>query len=456
MDEPRLSVIGLGKLGAPMVAAYASRGCRVVGVDLDQRKVAEVNEGRAPVFEPGLEETLAAARGRYRATTDTEAAVRESDVTFIIVPTPSEPPGGFSLRHVLPACEGIGRGLRDKTGFHLVVLTATVMPGSTGGPVRDTLEAASDKRVGRDFGLCYSPEFIALGSVIRDLLHPDFVLIGESDRGSGDILEGVYRRVCAEKPAIARMSFINAELTKLCLNTFVTTKITFANMVAGICERLPGADVDAVTSALGLDTRVGRKYLKGAMGYGGPCFPRDNLALMALARAVGADAGVAEATDRVNRSVVERVLAMIRARLPVSGCVGILGLSYKPDTDVIEESQAVMLARTLLSEGFRVVVHDPAAMTNARPVLGAAASFAGTMDECVAAADCLVIATPWKPYAALRPEAVARPERPRIIIDCWRLLDGETFKGVADYLAVGIGGAEARRAASAVEGPSRR
>ena len=441
MSEPKISVIGLGKLGAPMVAAYASRSCEVIGVDLDEARVSAINAGLPPVFEPGLGELLAATRGRYRATSSTEAAVKNSDITFIIVPTPSEPQGGFSLRHVLSACEGIGRGLRDKTSFHLVALTATVMPGATGGPVRAALEAASGKVAGVAFGLCYSPEFIALGSVIHDLLNPDFGLIGESDRHSGDVLERVYRHICTNQPAIARMNFVNAELTKLCLNTYVTTKITFANMVAGICERLEGANVDTVTSALGLDSRVGRKYLRGALGYGGPCFPRDNLALMALARNVGAGAGVAEATHRVNRSVVDRVLATVRAKLPPGGTVGILGLAYKPDTDVVEESQALELARTLAATGARVVVHDPAAMDNARAALGDAVEFAASSEACIAEADCVIIATPWKAYAGLKPESVARPNHPRALIDCWRVLDSHAFATVADYVALGVGGA---------------
>jgi UDPglucose 6-dehydrogenase len=422
-----------------MVAAYASRGCHVVGVDLDEGRVAMVNAGTAPVFEPGLGELLADNRGRISATTSIDEAVRETDLTFIIVPTPSEPHGGFSLRHVLPACRAIGRALREKPAFHLVVLTATVMPGSTGGEVRACLEAESGKVAGGGFGLCYSPEFIALGSVIHDLLNPDFVLIGEVDRRSGDLLESVYRHVCTKQPAIARMNFVNAELTKLCLNTFVTTKITFANMVAGICERLEGADVDTVTSALGLDSRVGRKYLKGALGYGGPCFPRDNLALMALARSIGAGAGVAEATDRVNRSVADRVVAMVRERLPEGGSVGILGLAYKPDTDVVERSQAIDLVRALAAGGYRVAVHDPAAMANARAVLGEGVAFTQSAEECIAAADCVVLATPWKPYTAIAPAVLARSGRRRVLIDCWRAFDPTAFGAVVDYVALGIG-----------------
>jgi UDPglucose 6-dehydrogenase len=177
------------------------------------------------------------------------------------------------------------------------------------------------------------------------MLNPDMILIGESDERSGAILEKFYQGVCESNPRIKRMNFVNAELTKLSVNTFVTTRISYANMLAQVCETIPGADVDVVTSAIGCDTRIGQKYLKGALGYGGPCFPRDNVAFSALARTNGAPALLAEATDQLNRRQVPRLGAMILAKLPEGGTAGVLGLSYKPDTGVIEESQGVALAK---------------------------------------------------------------------------------------------------------------
>jgi len=277
-----VSVIGLGKLGSPMAACFAARGFQVHAVDLDAAKVDTINKGQAPVHEPGLAELIREGAANLKASQSCEAAVRESDATFIIVATPSEPGGGFSLKYALPTCESIGKALRSKSTYHLVVLTSTVMPGSTAGEVKSALELASGKRCGIDFGLCYSPEFIALGTVIRDFYYPDFLLIGECDSRAGDTLAEIYSRVCKNSPGVARMNFINAEITKLAVNTYITTKISYANMLARLCEKLPDADVNVVTDALGLDTRIGAKYLKGAVSYGGPCFPRDNRALAAL------------------------------------------------------------------------------------------------------------------------------------------------------------------------------
>ncbi len=435
----RISVIGLGKLGAPLAAVLASKGHEVIGVDVDERPVHLINQGKAPVYEPGLETLIRASQKRLSATGDYRLAVSTTDATFIIVPTPSDESGSFSLRYVLAAAESIGRALRHKEGFHLVVLTSTVMPGATGGEVLPTLERASGRRCGRDFGLCYNPEFIALGSVIHDMLNPDFVLIGESDPRAGDMLADIYRNLCDNDPPIARMNFINAELTKLAVNTFVTTKISYANMLAEICEHLPGADVDTITSALGLDSRIGRKYLKGATGYGGPCFPRDNLAFIHLARRLGVQAVLAEATDRLNRAQVARLAEIVLSRLPGGGRVGILGLSYKPNTNVIEESQGVELARYLLARGIPVVLYDPAAMDDARAVLGDNAIFASSAAECVRQADVVVLATPWEEFRAIAPSQLNYTNGRPVLVDCWRILDRRQYEAVADYVGLGIG-----------------
>ncbi|MFA0767346.1 MAG: hypothetical protein OXFUSZZB_000674 [Candidatus Fervidibacter sp.] len=435
-----ISIVGLGKLGAPMAACLAAKGFPVIGVDVDAQKVNALNNAQAPVFEPGLPELLQVAKTRLKATQDILTAVLNSEVTFVVVPTPSEPDGSFSLRYVLQACEGIADALRKKPQWHLVVITSTISPGSMDTAIRPFLEERSGKRSGVDFGMCYNPEFIALGSVIRDFLNPDFVLIGESDERSGQVLEGIYRQVCENDPPIVRMNFINAELTKLAVNTFVTTKISFANMLARICERLPGADVDVVTRALGLDSRIGAKYLKGAVSYGGPCFPRDNLALIATARKVGAPADIAEATDRFNRWQVKWLADFVQEHLPEGGAVGILGLAYKPGTDVVEESVGLLLARELREQRVRVIAYDPAGVENARRMLGDGVIFVNSPQACIDLSDIVVVATPWKEFHSLPGETWERHSPPRIVIDCWRVLRGLEGCGGVIYVPLGKGG----------------
>ena len=438
----KISVIGLGKLGSPLAAVLASKGFSVVGTDLHKPYVDSINGGQAPVDEPRLQELIEANRDRLRATMDAAAAVAETDATFIIVPTPSDESGRFQNSYILAAMEAIGAGLRKKDGYHVVVVTSTVMPGSTGGEIRAALEVASRRSVGDQLGLCYNPEFIALGSVVRDMLSPDVILIGESDEKAGDVLERIYQQSCDNKPAVHRMNFVNAELTKISVYTFVTTKISYANMLAEICDRIPGADVDVVTAAVGADSRIGAKYLRGAIGYGGPCFPRDNVAFASLARTIGARAELAEATDIVNRHQVERVLGAIQARVTHPGPIGILGLSYKPDTAVIEQSQGVALAARLIAEGREVIAYDPKALENAQAVTGSMIA-AASADECVRRASIVVVMTPWPEFRAIPLSAFTRPQR-LTVIDCWRLFAREEVGTVADIIYLGQGAALSR------------
>ncbi len=439
------SVIGLGKLGSPLAACLAARGLTVIGVDQDPRKVEAINQGQPPVHEPGLAEMLAQSQGRLTAMADIEVAVRDTQITFIVVSTPSDPAGGFSLRYVEPVCQAIGRALskknEKKNGYHLVCLTSTVMPGTTGGPVREMLEKASGKKMGADFGLCYSPEFIALGSVIRAVLNPDMLVIGESAARAGDLLQSLYAQVCENKPSVARMAFVNAEVTKLAVNTYVTTKISYANMLARICERLPGANVDVITSALGLDTRIGAKYLKGAVSYGGPCFPRDNLALVQLAQQLGVPPDLAQTVDRFNRLQGIWLADLVQRRVQhrKQGTVGILGLTYKAGTDVVEEAVGFLLTKELANRGVKVLAFDPAYGKVSTPAAIANVSFATTAIECISKSDLVVLATSWPEFSAIPGGQWVRPGDPRTVIDCWRAVKFLHDTPGVDYLGLGIG-----------------
>lgn len=436
---PRVSVVGLGKLGAPLAAVLASRGFSVIGLDVNKTFVDAMNAGKMPIVEPQLNELIAANRERLTATMDANEAVQKSDASFVIVPTPSDSTGFFSNRFVLQAMETLGKALKSKKGYHMVVITSTVMPGTTGTEIKAALEAASGRKVGPELGLCYNPEFIALGSVVRDMLFPDSILIGESDTKAGDMLQTIYLQMCEKKPPVQRMNFVNAELTKISVNTYVTTKISYANMLADICDRVPGADVDAVTKALGADTRIGAKYLKGAMGYGGPCFPRDNVAFAAFARKIGARADVAEATDRINNFQVERLTTLVSKFAKSGTRIAILGLSYKPQTPVVEESHSVKLAAKLADAGYVVTVHDPLAQEAALAVLGdkvvGASSIEGAVREC----DLLIVATGWPQYKEIAPAWCKREGQRLTVLDLWRTLPAEKFDEVADVLYLGSG-----------------
>ncbi len=439
-EKPTISVIGLGKLGSPMVACFAAKGYGVIGVDVNPVAIEKINAGEAPVQETGLAELISQNRDRIRATPNYEEAVANSDATFIIVPTPSDEEGKFSPKYAIAAAAQIGTALQHKDSFHLVVLTSTVMPEASTEEIIPVLEAKSGKRCGENWGFCYSPEFIALGSVIRDMLNPDFVLIGESDSRAGEMLADIYRNLCDSNPPISRMNLVTAELAKISVNTFVTTKISYANMLGEICERLPGADVDVLTAAIGQDARIGKKYFKGATGYGGPCFPRDNIAFGVMARSLGAEPTIAEATDKVNRRQAGRIISQLLPHLPQNPTVGILGLSYKPGTNVIEESQGIALTRELLKKNIAVVVYDPLAIENTKKVLGNGPSYAKSVGQCVQKADAIAIMIAYEEFKTITPVDLSG----KVVLDCWRLLEGSRLASACEYIALGVGSTTAQ------------
>lgn len=419
-----------------MAAAIASRGIEVIGVDINQRTVESINAGHAPVQETDLEKVIHKNKHRLHATLSHKEAIHNSDISFIIVPTPSDERGAFSLQYAKWAFRKIGQALADRENYHLVVLTSTVLPGSTRYGLLPILEKESGKKCGLGFGLCYSPEFIALGSVIKDFLNPDFTLVGEFDERSGTVLEECYGKIMLNSPPCKRMSIENAELAKVALNTYVTTKITYANMLAELCERIPGGDVDIVTDAIGTDSRIGKEYLTGALGYGGPCFPRDNVALSFFAKEVGAKAELAETTHSANQALVGKFMKRFLNEIDRSKTIAVLGMAYKPYSHVIEESHSVFLVRAMANAGFRVVVYDSLAGDMVRNELKDKVVVLNSLKDCLDQADIFLLTTPDPEFKALSGNNFKR--RKVTVIDFWRIFDKKS-NGFANINYIPIG-----------------
>lgn len=415
MNKTTIAVIGLGKLGLPLALSFAAGGYRVIGYDINASLMEKLRSGTCPYVEPGTREALSRYRRRLVFADSPEELVRESSLVFIVVPTPSVPDGSFSSAYVEEALLALAPFVTKKKTKFTAVVTSTVSPGTTQSVLKPLLEKATGKQVGKGLGLCYSPELIALGSVLRNISRPDFLFIGESDGKTGRMVARVRKSICKNNPRIIRTNWINVELAKLALNAYVTTKISFANMVARIAEHTEGADSDVILGTIGQDSRIGTKYLKGGLGFGGPCFPRDNLSFYAAIQKAGLDIDLPLKTHEFNREQVKLLAGIIRRYRRGSQTVGILGLSYKPDTDVVEESQGMLLAGTLLDEGVKVIVHDPQAAQAARKALSQAL-FASNAHGCIARADVVVLATPWESYRNIDWGQYSR----KIVIDCWR------------------------------------
>lgn len=436
-NNQKLAVVGLGKLGLTFSACLADRGFAVTGVDINQDRVDAVNARTVGDVEPGLLELLKKSE-TLTATTSLNQAVRDNDVVFIFVNTPGEESGKFTTKDVLSVSRAVGEEIKSSGASPLIVLTSSVTPGSIEQEIIPALEEASGKKNGQGFDFCYSPVFIALGTMVRDYMNPDMALIGEASVEAGQRLEKVLQQLYTkEDVSVVHTNYINAELIKLCLSTFITTKITYANMLAALCDELSGADADTVAHAIGLDTRVSPKVLKGGMPYGGPCFPRDNRALLYVLNSVGVSGQLVTATDSFNADLLNVFAEKLTGLAGENGVIGVLGLAFKPETHVTEESSAVELVNLLAQRGRSVVVYDPEAMESAKEQLHPSVQFASSDIECVAKSSVTILATPWKEFADLPERLRGLSVSGKAIFDPWRTYDINAFPTDISYIPWG-------------------
>lgn len=606
--KQRLSVIGLGKLGCTMMACFVHKGWQVIGVDINKSIVDTIQRDQSPIDEPYVEEMINKNKERITVTTDYEIAILNSNVSFIIVPTPSQEDGSFSTEFVETAAMKIARVLKKKESYHLVVITSTVLPGDSLRIAYDIVKE-SGKVLGKDFGVIYNPDFIALGKIVYDFFNPSMILIGESDEKAGNIIEDIHMRLIDNETTIHRMNFYNAELAKISLNAYCTLKITFANVIAEICEKIPGGDSTKVLKAIGSDSRVGLKYFRGGLGYSGPCllpdaliqtdkglkeiqdieigdkvfthkgrfrkvsktykrdysgdmidivtenkdsiiltpdhpvwsikkigrkdllddllrveftpvkdlivgdfvavpfsedttkisirwlnralimnpildkdknycfeirsignypykgyvhnleveednsymleggvvhncFPRDNRALAYSAKLFNTTNYFCEMTDAINNyHKTDRICNLLLRYMEEKRVksLSILGLSYKEDVSIIEESVAILVIKTLWEKGMSVRVYDPSAIKNTKQELEGYNNiyYASSEYDCIENTAVCFIATPWNQFGNLNLQTVVRKmKKDAIILDAWGILSDESVDRVKDKIEV--------------------
>ena len=423
-----------------MAACLAVKGNKVIGIDINREVVDLVNNGISPIVEPRLQEFINKAGDNLVTTQNYEGAINQTDITYVMVSTPSNDDGTFSNRYVESALQSLAEAL-DKSDkkFHTFVISCTVMPGSTETSFIPLIEKASGRRLNDGFAICYDPDFVALGSVINDYLNPDFVVIGESSEYAGEPIAAIHRNLCDNNPPVFRMSLIDAEITKVALNCYITTKISFANALANLCERIPGANVDNITKAIGCDKRISPYYLRGGLSYGGTCFPRDTVAFKAISKIYRYQDELIGAVDKVNEFQHKHLLELTLKCVKATGDnkVSILGLAFKPGTPVIEESPAIKLISTLLEHGIKVSVYDPLAIENTKGVFGDRINYLDSVRDCMARSSVCVITIMDDEFKQIDDSCIANV--PTTIIDCWRILDPSRFPKAVKYVAYGIG-----------------
>lgn len=437
LNRKKISLVGLGKLGLPLAVCFASRGFKTIGVDINEKIVESLNGGISPIMEPKLQEFITKFRKKFRATTNIQEAITETDITIILVATPSDPDGNFSNKYVESALESLSKVLK-KNGkkYHLFVISSTLMPGSINRRLIPIIERHSGRKINIGFGVGYVPDFVALGNVIHNFLNPDFVLIGESDKYVGNQISFIYRKLCKNKPVIARMSLISAEIAKVSLNAYITTKMSFVNVLANICEKIPGADVDKITGTIGIDKRISPYYFKGGLSFGGTCFPRDTKSFIRFAGDLGINARLIKEVDKINKFQDVHFFNLVMKNLPFkSKKVSILGLAFKPNTPVITESPAIKLITKLLKRKVKIAVYDPLAINNTKNIFEDKIQYTKSVKDCLSRSSCWVIATPDEKFKKINDSFVRN--RPTTIIDCWRILNSQKFSKKIKYIKWG-------------------
>jgi len=408
-----VSIVGSGYVGTTVAACLADMGHEVTNVDIDEDVVAAINDGEAPIHEPGLADLIDEHAGRrLHATTDYDA-VRETDVTFLALPTPSEDDGSNDLTYMEAGARSLGEALASKDDDHLVVVKSTVVPGSTDEVIVPAIEEAGDLTVGQDFHAAMNPEFLRMGTAVEDFLHPQKIVFGAHDDAAYATLRDLYAPLTeATGAAVVETGTREAEMIKYANNGFLAAKVSLINDIGNICKEY---DVDAyeVAEAIGLDDRIGEKFLRSGLGWGGSCFPKDVAAIIAAAREAGYEPPVLEAAVEVNDLQPERLLALLDDHVDVSGKrVAVLGLSFKPGTDDVRGTRAVPVIEGLQERGADVVAYDPVATESfAEYYPDIDIDYADSAAEALEDAHAAAVVTDWDEFAALDAEfdAMARP-----------------------------------------------
>jgi UDPglucose 6-dehydrogenase len=414
-------MIGGGYVGLVSGACFADLGVEVCVVESDAAKLAALREGRIPIYEPGLDRLVEenARAGRLSFGDDMAAAVAGASAVFIAVGTPTRRGDGHAdLSYVYAAAEQVARHL---TGYAVIVTKSTV-PVGTG---RRIGEIVREVRPDLDFDVASNPEFLREGSAIGDFLRPDRVVIGAESERAREVLRRLYRPLYLIETPIVFTGLETAELIKYAANGFLAMKITFINEMADLCERV-GADVHDVARGIGLDGRIGRKFLHPGPGFGGSCFPKDTLALMRIAQDAGAPSRLIEATVAVNDArksgMAQRVITACGGSVR-GKTIAVLGLTFKPETDDMRDAAAIPILHRLAEDGARIRAFDPQGMEQARPLLPESVTYCPDTQQAVEGADALLVLTEWNEFRALSPAWLRSQMRGRVVVDLRNIFD---------------------------------
>ncbi|WP_066383909.1 UDP-glucose 6-dehydrogenase AglM [Halalkalicoccus paucihalophilus] len=426
-----IAVVGSGYVGTTLAACFADLGHEVTAIDIDEGVVDRLNRGEASIHEPGLDELIEEHAGdRLRATTDYDA-IRDCEVTFLALPTPSREDGSIDASIIEGGARSVGEALSGGGNDHLVVVKSTVIPGTTEGTLIPAIEAGSGEAVGERIRVGMNPEFLREGSAVTDFLEPEKLVLGADDDWSHDRLGSVFEPLIERAdPAVVEATVREAETIKYANNAFLATKISLINELGNICKEF-GVDAYRIADAIGLDDRIGERFLRSGVGWGGSCFPKDVDALRAAAREAGYEPELLDAAVAVNDRQPERLLALLEDHVDLTGArIAVLGLAFKPGTDDVRNSRAIPVIEGLEERGATVVAYDPVAPAPMREHFPGI-EYAESAAEALSGADGALVVTDWDEFAALDEEfeGMASP----VVIDGRRVVEpreGLTYEGL--------------------------
>lgn len=435
-----IAIVGTGYVGLVSGACFAETGAIVTCVDVDEAKIKRLQNGDIPIYEPGLDTLVLknVKAGRLRFTTSLADILNDQQIVFSAVGTPPDEDGSADLKYVLQVAKTVGEYLEK----YIVVVTKSTVPVGTATKVRNTIQQELDRRgVNIPFDVASNPEFLKEGSAIKDFMSPDRVVVGVESEKAKKLLTKLYKPFLLNNFRVIFMDIPSAEMTKYAANSMLATRISFMNDIANLCERV-GADVNMVRAGIGADTRIGRKFLYAGCGYGGSCFPKDVKALIHTADNVGYSMEVLKAVERVNeyqKGILFKKLEKIYPNGTLQGkTIAIWGLSFKPETDDMRESTALVIIHLLQEAGCKIRVYDPVAMKECQRRLGNAVVYCKDKYEAVLDADAMLLLTEWKEFRLPSLEVMKRTMRRPIVIDGRNIFDTEEMREYGfDYYCIG-------------------
>lgn len=425
-----IAIVGTGYVGLVSGTCFADTGANVTCVDVDAGKIERLKNGEIPIYEPGLDELVKknVAAGRLKFTTDLTAVLDDVQIVFSAVGTPPDEDGSADLKYVLQVARTIGQNLNH----YVVVVTKSTVPVGTARKVRKAIEEELAKRgVDVPFDVASNPEFLKEGNAIKDFMSPDRVVVGVESEQAKKVLTKLYKPFLINNFRVIFMDIPSAEMTKYAANSMLATRISFMNDIANLCERV-GADVNMVRAGIGADTRIGRKFLYAGCGYGGSCFPKDVKALIKTADQNGYSMEVLKAVERVNerqKSILfDKLKRAFDGKSLEGKTIALWGLSFKPETDDMRESTALVMIGLLLGAGCTVRAYDPVAMSECKRRIGDSISYCRDMYDAVLEADALLLLTEWKEFRLPTWGVIRKAMRRPLVIDGRNIFDSEELE----------------------------